>query len=53
MGGKGWVREYRPLITEGYGQSGLGLFIFLKNTKGVNPKRPTLKNKTIPPFCLC
>ena len=45
--GKGWVREYRPLITEGYGQSVLGLFIFLKKTKGVNPKRPTLK-KNIP-----
>ena len=34
-GGKGWVREHRPVITEGYGQSGLGLFIFLeKNLRG-------------------
>ena len=46
------MREHnRPLITEGYGQSGLGLFIFLKKNKknvGVNPKRPTLKKKTFP-----
>ena len=45
-GVKGWVREHRPLITEGYGQSGLGLFIFLKKTKGVNPKHPTLKKNS-------
>ena len=32
--GKGWVREHIPLITKGYGQSGIGLLIFLKKLKG-------------------
>ena len=53
MGGGGgdekvWVREHRQLITKGYGQLGLGLFIFLKKTEGVNSKRPTLKKKHSP-----
>ena len=37
MEGKSWVREHRPLIslvTYGYGQSGLGLFIFLEKLNG-------------------
>ena len=32
--GKGWVREHRPFITDGYGQSVLGLLISLKKIKG-------------------
>ena len=52
-GGETWGREHRPLITEGYGQSGLRLFILLKKTKGVNQKQPTEIQLNVLHFCLC